>query len=248
MSTNTEDLNKELIFGILKDSADNFFGRRSRLETEIEFIKNKIEELKLKAKQIEDVKNIIQLMVITQENWMKFSDILGVDLGSFNVEIKKISACPFSLFLKSKYKKCFFYYYNVLFKKIEIYKYGEEIYDKEEKIKKISFNYYLLIKIIKQINKKIDEINTYYSPSKFLQFSKEISSSITSLDKSNVTGSMFVYDIDNDFKFNKLSLSEFELKEYPDIPSLNKKLVKKINSLLNIIYRDHRKKIQSLFK
>lgn len=238
-------LGEELLYNLLKESADNFFGRRVRVEKDIEFLKEKIEELKKRKNRIENLKKILAWLLVTPDNWKKFWELLKVDISyPENLDFNNFNSCKISIFFWWRYKNIFLRYYNILHKEIEYYLYGEEIYDSKNKMKKITFNYNLLFKLIEEINRKIKDINTFYTPTKFLQFSKKMTMNV---DNSDITGSMFVYNIDDNFKIKSLELEKMGIPAYQEIP-FGKNTEKKIFNFLKKIYKRNKKEIKNRLK
>ncbi|MDQ7032657.1 MAG: hypothetical protein Q9M37_08105 [Desulfonauticus sp.] len=240
MSSFSEDLTKELAASVLKETADNFFGHRRNIELEIDFLKKNIQELKKQAQKIEDLKAILANFLVTKENWVKFWENLNIQMDYTPYATQEIN-CPFALFLRKKYKKCFCLYYLQLSKKIKEYREGKVKLVKNRK--QVTFHYDLAVKLIDKINSDIENVNKYYSPSEFLQFCKQVS--LDDSQKADITGSGFVYNIDQEFKFKKMTADDFGLKVYPYLPT-DKKTVKKILSFLDSVYTNHKKHIKSI--
>jgi len=242
MSTKRDGINQVLIEDMLRDSAENFFGRRVHLEQEITLLKEKIEHLSSLIQRIKKYQAILAALLVTQDNWQQlFKQILKIELDYPENKLNKVSSCPWSLFFKTKYKKCFWLYYQSLADSVEVYLFGQEEIEPKTKIKKVSFHYELALKWIERLNKEISQLNAYYKPSDFLQFSKRMQS----LEGQDNLGGGMVYTLDKDFKYQKLDPKELGLVYYPRLP-VGEAVRKKINLFLDGVYVKHELAIKAL--
>jgi len=242
MPTKRDGINQVLIEDMLRDSAENFFGRRVNLEQEITLLKEKIAQLAHLIQRINTHQRTLATLLITQDNWTRlFKEVLKVELDYPQNKLNQISGCPWSLFFKTKYKKCFWTYYQSMAQAIEIYWFGKEELEPKTKIKKVSFHYELALKWIKRLNQEISQLNTYYKPSDFLQFSKRMQ---TLEGQENLGGTM-VYTLDKDFKYQKLDPKRLGLVFYPRLP-VGEAVRKKLNLFLEEVYAKHESEIRNL--
>jgi len=67
------------------------------------------------------------------------------------------------------------------------------------------------------------------------------------VDNSDITGSMFVYNIDDNFKIKSLELEKMGIPAYQEIP-FGKNTEKKISNFLKKIYKRNKKEIKNRLK
>jgi hypothetical protein len=247
-----KDLAASLVEEGLREAAEEFFGRRVRLEEEADLLRDLVAELQKQQGRVYHFRNLLHFLLLDgdQEVITKFYSELSVDLTEHdilydknNVKIEDIIV-PFSITKGKLYKKMVYDVYKLLSIEIETYYNGK--YNKDNSIpgkKFLTVNYNNLKKMIDDVNRRIEETNRYSKTSDVLQFSKRMD--VEAQDKERITDSGVCYTLDEEMKLQTIDFDSLGLPRFTPLPR-GSDVEQKVHAFLGRLYKDHKQQILQL--
>lgn len=240
----------ELADEALKEAASTFFGKRRKLEDDIELFESKVDELKKKADEVKNIISAINKLLLRKQYrdifWLipgtkEFAQIEEQEaLSRTNIDI------PFGLTLFSRYFRLVQELYERTAEKIKVYNHGEYTNHPDIPGKKVaSISYSYIARWLDEINANIDKINYYHKSSDVLQFAKRID--VLKMEKEKIAGADFKYDLDEEMKISHLQMDDYNIPEFSDIPQ-GKDLHGRIKKVCAKAFASNKKEIGGLLK
>jgi len=226
MSKDLNGLADELMEETLSEAAGTFFGRRKRLEEEIELLQNKIETLKQMEAEVLMRAGDLHYLLLEGRAADDFYKALDVDAGVFVEAVDP--AVRFGRIRKQKalttagrYAKTVAEAYERLREAAHIYMHGSYVEDKEGR-KRLTLNYGQIRDWCGELNKQIEKINAEASPSEVLAYVKKLD--VDATEKAKITGAGSSYDesLDHEMAFDVLDCTGIDLTVAPDLPEVGK--------------------------
>ncbi|MFP4169316.1 MAG: hypothetical protein ACLFSY_10815 [Desulfonatronovibrionaceae bacterium] len=242
-----EDLTDEA----MKEAADTFFGKRRKLEEEIELFKNKTEELKDKARDIKRLVSLINSLLLREHHSRMFWQIFGAeDLSSVQEEPAPTEAditLPFALRPFSRYYRFLTVLYRATAEAVQVYNHGKYIQHPDVPGKKVvTISYSYLNRWLEQLNTRIDRLNYYHKSSDVLQFAKRMD--VQQAVKERIAGADLTYSLDEDLKMDALDLADYDIPIFPDLPELSAGLKKRIKKAAARVYSKNKNEVRARLK
>jgi hypothetical protein len=247
-----KDLVASLVEEGLREAAEEFFGRRVRLEEEADLLRDLVAELQKQQGRVYHFRNLLHFLLLDgdQEVIMKFYSEVSVDLtendiiyDKSNVRIEDIIV-PFSLTKEKLFTKLVYDVYKLLSIEIEAYYNGKYHKDKSIPGKKIlTVNYNNLKKMIDDVNRRIEETNRCSKASDVLQFSKKMD--VETQDKERITDSGVCYTLDEEMKLQSIDFDSLGLPRFTPLPR-GREVEQKVHLFLGRLFKEHKQQILQL--
>jgi hypothetical protein len=249
-----KDIASRLIEEGLKEAADEFFGKRVRLESEAALLHELARELKKTEGKVLHWRNLLHYLLLEgdKETNVSFYSAIGVDVSEdelgYDPEDVRLDhvILPFSLRTKKLYQNIIKDIYHNLASGIEGYYNGVYYEDRRMPGKKIlSIHYDKLKTMTEELNRRIENNNSFSKASEMLQFTKKLD--VDAQDKERITDSGIGYTIDEELRINTVDFKGFGLVQFTPLPQ-GKKVRERIDSFLDSLYREHKQKIVELLE
>ncbi|WP_045215320.1 hypothetical protein [Desulfonatronovibrio magnus] len=240
---------EDIVDETLKEAADNFFGKRRKIDSELELLDKHIRQLQQKAQTVE--RSISRLNYLLPGNDMvkAFWAKLGLKdslYSAVSADWSGDAILPWAMTLKSKYRKTVLIFYSDLQKLVHDYLHGKYIDDPEVKGKKVmTCNLLHLKEWVEDLNKEIDNINCSNRPDDVMAFTRRINVSESS--KRESVGSGLEYTYDQELCFQPVDFDKFGLPEYPELKKVQE-VQEKISDFCNITFSDNKELIKNVLK
>jgi hypothetical protein len=247
-----KDIASSLVEEGLKEAADEFFGKRVRLESEVALLHELARELKKMEAKVLHWRNLLHFLLLEGDRATiaAFYSAIEVDVRedelAYDPEEVKLEdiIMPFSLRTKTLYKKIFSDVYKNLSTSIEGYYNGAYYEDRMMPGKKIlSIHYDKLKEITRDLNRRIEKNNVFSKASEILQFTKKLD--VDAQDKERITDSGINYTLDEELQIGTVKFKDFGLSQFTQLPQ-GKKVQERIHSFLDSIYRERKERIVEL--
>ncbi|WP_028575770.1 hypothetical protein [Desulfonatronovibrio hydrogenovorans] len=231
----------ELADETLKEAADTFFGRRKKIDQELELFSQQVEQVRKKAREVESRAACLNQALPGQDSRFDFWQALGLEKSLYAKALAECSeqvSRPVSLTLRGRYEKTLVQLYEELRLKVDDYLFGRYIDHPEIKGKKtLTPNLAALKKWSKDLNQEIEKVNCSNRPDDVLAFTRRMD--IEESSKRESVGSGLEYRFNQELCFKPVDFDSLELKEYPEL-SRDKKIRKIIAEVAGRIF-DHKK-------
>jgi hypothetical protein len=247
-----KDIASSLVEEGLKEAAEEFFGRRVRLEEEVDLLRSLAADLKKMEQKVIHWRNLLYYLLLDgdREAIDRFFSAISVDLHEEEFEYNKDDVVldnilvPFSFLKKNKYKKIVLDVYHNLSISIETYYNGEFYTDKFHPGKKIlSVHYNQLEKITDDLNREIEKNNLYSKTSDILQFAKKMD--VDAENKERIIDTGVHYTLDEEMKLDTVDFRGFGLAQFTLLPQ-GKEVKEKVFSFLGVLYTENKHRIHEL--
>jgi hypothetical protein len=249
-----KDIASSLVEEGLREAAEEFFGRRVRLEEEVDLLRSLAEDLKKMEQKVIHWRNLLYYLLLDGENKIikKFFSSISVDLHEEEFEYDKGDVAlgdiiaPFSFSKKNKYKKIFLDVYHNLSISIDTYYNGEYYKDAYHPGKKIlSVHYSQLERITDDLNREIEKNNKYSKTSEILQFSKKMD--VDAQNKERIIDTGVQYTLDEEMKLETVDFHDFGLAQFTPLPQ-GKEVKEKVFSFLEVLYIENKHRIHEILE
>lgn len=240
-------LSEEMAEETLKEAADTFFGRRKRLDQELELIFQQAEQLRKKAGLAKEKASTLNYLFPDEDSRKLFWEKL--DLGdSVYAGLKgrwtEKTQPPRALTMKGRYQKSVLTLYDDLRAMVRDYIHGRYIDHPEIKGKKVLTPSLANLKAwAEKINKEIEEVNCSSKPDDVLAFARRID--VNESSKRESFGSGLEYSFDQELCFSPLDFSSLNMEELPLLPG-EKKDYNNITSVAAIVYREKKDQVRAI--
>ncbi|MFN2342406.1 MAG: hypothetical protein ABR542_03525 [Desulfonatronovibrio sp.] len=209
----------DLVDETLKEAADTFFGKRKKIDEELNLFDLQVEKVQGIAGKIKFNLNRLNYMLIDDAGREFFWRELGLDetvYAAAKGQWQKNGSLPHAFTLRGKYLKSVRFLYESLRKSVEDYLHGHYIEHPEVKGKKVMTpNLSNLKNWADDINELIEEVNCSNNPDDVLAFTRRMD--VDQSSKRESVGSGLEYNYENELCFKPLDFSTFDLTEYPDL-------------------------------
>jgi hypothetical protein len=249
-----KDIASSLVEEGLKEAADEFFGKRVRLESEVALLHELARELKKMESKVLHWRNLLHFLLLEGDRVTiaAFYSAIEIDVRddelAYDPEEVKLEdiIMPFSLRTKTLYQKIVHDIYHNLAVSIEGYYRGTYYEDRMMPGKKIlSIHYDKLMEMTKDLNRRIENNNTFSKASEILQFTKKLD--VDAQDKERITDSGINYTLDEELRINSIRVEDYGLTRFTPLP-LGKSVELRIHSFLDSIYREQKDRITDLMQ
>lgn len=221
---NRADYLDSLVEEGLIEAAENFFGRRKNLEVEIEEFQALLGALANQASKVRYWRRILLLLLFDETSLLsELFQSLGVDsiaateiFGDPTPDVTNLGL-PYALTMGGRYRKMLVQIYLKAAEAVDEYYYGRHYADKTIKTKKVlSVHYHMVQDVCRDLNKKIQTLNTFSRPSDMLQFTKRIN--VESSDKERIVDAGVEYTLDDDMSFKPIHCDKLPLPMFVPLP------------------------------
>jgi hypothetical protein len=234
----------------LAEAAGTFFGKRKRLEDEINLFHEKCRELVQIGQKVVDRGHGLGFLLLQGEGLAGLYKALGVawekgnplDGSSHAKDVVPGSG----IFARSRYWKSVYQTYAALYASLDVYTNGRYLDDPSRPGgKKRTICLATITEWGTRINDRIKALNETNQPSQVLQFAKQFR--VDEMEKENITGAGVVYNLDEDLSFACVDLSQCGFFEFPVLPRPQdvKRIIKSYSLEL---YREHRTRLKTILQ
>lgn len=221
---NRSDYLDSLVEEGLVEAAENFFGRRKDIEVEIEEFQSLIAALDKQASKVKYWRRILLLLLFDETPLLaELYQLFGVDpaavtgvQGDPTPDVVNL-ALPYALTTGGRYRKMLVQTYLQVAEAVDEYYYGRHYSDKIIKTKKVlSVHYHMVQDVCRDLNKKIETLNTFSRPSDMLQFTKRIN--VESAEKERIVDAGVQYTLDDEMSFKPMKCDKLPLATFVPLP------------------------------
>ncbi|MFW5722245.1 MAG: hypothetical protein ACOCWT_02995 [Desulfohalobiaceae bacterium] len=222
-----EELSENLRDEVLQEAADTLFGKRRAIEQEISLFYDKVEELRKVLKNVQLHQKGLHFLLLDNDPdaVAGFYRSIGVDPGRIpEIETDHPSReafpekLPFAFTAKGRYAKGLFLSYGAFARAVAEYLSGRTYNDPDDpRVKRVTVNRKALEKWHGELNRKIEDLNRDYAPSRSLDFAKRLDvEQSEKADKMACTLSRS--NLDEDMAFPTIDWGGLNLPDYPELP------------------------------
>ncbi len=222
-----EELSENLRDEVLQEAADTLFGKRRAIEQEISLFHEKVGELRDVLGNVQLHQKGLHILLLDNDNdaVAGFYRAIGVDPGQIpEIETDDFSreafpvTLPFAFTAKGKYAKGLFFSYDAFARAVAAYMNGQTYNDPEDpRVKRVTVNLKALEKWHGELNRKIENQNRDYAPSRSLDFAKRMD--VEQSEKADkMACTLSSSNLDQDMAFPTIDWGCLELPEYPELP------------------------------
>lgn len=234
----------------LAEAADTFFGKRKRLEDEINLFHEKCRELVQIGQRVVDRGHGLGFLLLNGEALADFYQALVVAWEKGNPLDGSSHAgdvVPGSgMFARTRYWKSVYQTYAALYTSLDVYTNGRHLDDPSRPGgKKRTICLATITKWGARINERIEALNQDNQPSQVLQFAKQFR--VDEMEKENITGGGVVYNLDDDLSFARVDLSQCGFFEFPVLPR-PREVKKTIKAHCLELYKQHRTRLETVLR
>jgi hypothetical protein len=242
-----EYLSEEMAEETLKEAADTFFGRRKRLDQELELFYRQADQLREKSGLAMEKARNLNYLFPDEDSTRLFWERMGlgdsVYKGLGRRWSEKIQP-PGALTMKGRYRKCVLLLYDELRSMVDDYVHGRYIDHPEIKGKKVVTPSLSNLKAwAEKINKEIEDVNSCSKPDDVLAFARRMDTDESA--KRESVGSGLEYRFDDELCFSPLDFGSLGMDELPVLPG-DKKDYKNIASVLELVYREKKDQVRAI--
>ena len=221
------ELSENLRDEVLQEAADTLFGKRRAIEQEISLFHEKVGELRDVLGNVQHHQKGLHYLLLGNDDdaVAGFYRSIGVDpvlIPEIEIDDPLREAfpvkLPFAFTAKGKYSKGLFLSYGPFAHAVASYMYGRTYNDPEDpRVKRVSVNLKALEKWHGELNKKIEDLNRDYAPSRSLDLAKRLD--VEQSEKADkMACTLSSSNLDQDMAFPTIDWECLELPEYPDLP------------------------------
>lgn len=240
-------LSEEMAEETLREAADTFFGRRKRLDQELEMLHRQADQLREKSGLALEKARSLNYLFPDEDSKKLFWDRLGLGdsvYSGLDRQWSEKNRPPGALTMKGRYRKCVLSLYDDLSSLVHDYVHGRYIDHPEIKGKKIATPSLSNLKAwAEKINKEIEEVNSCSKPDDVLAFARRMD--ISESAKRESVGSGLEYRFDDELCFSPLDFSSLGMDELPVLPG-DKKDYKNIASVLELVYKEKKDQVRAV--
>ncbi len=241
----------ELATEVLSEAAQTFFGLRKELETEIEHFEQWAQTLAEIGQRVQHAQRIVHKILMNKELVQDFYHVLGLpvperlELAEMHEVALRISM-PFAWTLRGRYFKLLLAGYSRLHAVVWEYLHGGYRKDPAHPQKKIAvFGYEKLQDWARNINLKIEKMNTQQAPSEVLQFVKNLD--VQGCEMEKCIGASCEVDRNSGLLFPPVDFSAYSLPVVPEMPP-PAKIRRTLQVFCNGLFPRRKMEIQKLFQ
>jgi hypothetical protein len=247
-----KDIASSLVEEGLREAAEEFFGRRVRLEEEVEVLESLAVDLKKIERRVLHWRNLLYFLLLdgNLRVLQDFYSAISIDVHQEELTYEREDVflndilIPFSISKSKLYQKVFDDIYHQLASSINQYFNGSYTVDRAIPGKKvISIHYHQLKTLVDDLNERIKENNRYSKASEILQFTKKMD--VDAQDKERITDSGLRYTLDEEMELKQIDFGELGLARFTPLPK-GKDVDEKIRSFLSRLYRDNKQQVLEL--
>lgn len=239
----------DLVDETLKEAADTFFGKRKKIDEELNLFEVQVKKVQGIAEKIKVNLNRLNYLLIDaagRELFWKELDLSESIYPTIKGKWQKNGELPSAFTLKGKYLKSVRFLYENLRQSVDDYLHGHYIEHPEVKGKKIMTpNLSNLKKWADEINELIDEVNCSNNPDDVLAFTRRMD--VDQSSKRESVGSGLEYNYQDDLCFKPIEFSTLGLTEYPDL-SGNKETYSRVKKASLLIFNDKKEIIKKAIR
>ncbi len=241
-------LSEELVDETLREAADTFFGKRKKIDEELELFYSQVQKLQDQADTIRKKTACLNFILLDDPSdmfWKKLE--LGDSVYvSIKGECEEKADLPRALTLKGVYRKTVLSRYDELRNMVHDYLHGRHVDHPEIKGKKVvTPNLTNLRAWAEKLNKEIEQINSCNRPDDVLAFARRVD--ITESSKRESVGSGLEYGFNQELCFHPVEFDSLELENYPELPA-EKKDYKKIAGVAELICRENKEQVRQVLE
>lgn len=246
-----KDLSDALSDEFMSEVADNFFGTRKALDDAFDYFDEKVNSLTNKIEKLYRRSAYLKCMSLGGDNYRKFWISIDIDPEPFIVPegypCEKVSEKrPFSFTARGGFIKSFGMAYERLHESVEDYIVGNYIDSPDGNGKKIlTANRTDLVKLCESINANVRKVNSEFTPSSILQFTKSLNPESAIKDKIGSSDSGHSNKFDNDMRFMEIDFASLGLPDFPLLPE-EKKISNSIVEFCDELYSENKDLIKKL--
>ncbi|RQD66609.1 MAG: hypothetical protein D5R98_02100 [Desulfonatronovibrio sp. MSAO_Bac4] len=209
----------DLVDETLKEAADTFFGKRKKIDEELNLFGDQVKKVQRIAEKIKFNLNRLNYLLVDDAGRELFWRALDLDetvYPTIKGQWQKNGTLPNAFTLKGKYLKSVRFLYENLQKSVEDYLHGHYVEHPEVKGKKVMTpNLNNLKKWADEINELIEEVNSSNNPDDVLAFTRRMD--VDQCSKRESVGSGLEYNYKDELCFKPLEFSTLDLADYPDL-------------------------------
>lgn len=223
MPGHISDMADDLAAEVLSEAAETFFGQRKALESEIEIFHKKVEALRKVGERALLSQSIMHRVLVDQKVIQDFYSTLGVPAPELlrTATIPEVAAHvprSFAWTLRGRFFKLLFKSYAAMHMVVEEYRHGGYKNDPADSRRKIAmFGYLKIRKWARQINEKVNTVNTQQAPSEVLRFVKGLD--VQETEKEKCIGASCEVGRDKGMLFPCVDFEVLALPDFPELPS-----------------------------
>ncbi len=240
-------LSDEMAEETLKEAADTFFGKRKKIDDELDLFFKQAEQLRLRDSSVKEKVSRLNYLLPDDDSVNLFWNKLGLGdsvYPSIKGQWKESATLPWALTLKGKYQKTVLSLYDDLISLVQDYLYGRYVDHPEIKGKKIiTPNLSYLKTRAEDINSQINEINCSSKPDDVLAFTRRMD--VNESSKRESVGSGLEYSFDQELCFEPVDFDSLGLTPYPELPA-GKKDLNNIAQVSKSIFREKKDRVRTI--
>ena len=228
----------------LEEAADNFFGRRKALETDMDHFRQQAEKLRDMGRSACTALESLHFVLIQGQGVDLFYERLELDppddrdvSHSGRWTLQQEVTLPWALGRKWRYVRLVKKVYQAAQKKIHAYLHGMHYDDPDVPGRKVqSLNLEQLRQRFEKLNAQVENLNQHYRPEDVLLFAKRMDVERAEAEESMGAGGE--YTLRGDLAFTPLDWDLLSLPDLPDLPELWK-IEKLLVALCRELYDTH---------
>ena len=242
-----EYLSDEMVEETLKEAADTFFGKRKKIDQEMELLFEQAKQLRRKAVLLEEKTSRLNYLLLDDDSRSLFWSKIGLEdsvYPSIEGQWKEKISLPWAMTRKGKYQKSVLTLYDDLKFLVRDYLYGRHVDHPEIKGKKvITPNLTNITAWAENINEEIQEINSSSKPDDVLAFTRRMD--VDESAKRECVGAGLEYNFDQELCFKPVDFSSLGLAQYPELPD-DKKVYAGIAGVCVSVYKEKKDLVKAV--
>ncbi|MFP4325926.1 MAG: hypothetical protein ACLFP9_07890 [Desulfonatronovibrio sp.] len=239
-------LSEDLVDETLREAADTFFGKRKKVDEDLELFYGQVQELQNQSDTIRKKTACLNYLLLDDPSgtfWKKLD--LGDSVYAFiKGKCEGKTELPWALSFKGVYRKAVLSMYDDLRLLVHDYLHGRYADHPEIKGKKIvTPNLSNLKAWAEDLNNEIEQINSCNRPDDVLAFARRVD--VTESSKRESVGSGLEYAFNQELCFQPVDFDSLELENYPELPA-EKKDYKTITRAAESIFRENKEQARQV--
>ncbi len=240
-------LSNEMAEETLKEAADTFFGKRKKIDDEIELLREQAKKIQAMAKKIRAKASGLNFMLLDQDWINKFWARLGLGESvypSIKGEWKGKESMPWAMTIRGRYQKAVLSLYQELGSLVRDYTHGRYIDHPSIKGKKvITPNFSSLKTWAESINRDIEAINCSSRPDDVMSFTRRMN--VEEDSKREQVGSGLEYKYDEQLCLTPVDFDSLELEQFPELP-FKKSHLETVRDLCRSICTENKERVRAV--
>jgi hypothetical protein len=221
--TGIESLSDILAKEALTDIAENFFGARRDMDSQLERFDLLLAEVRARGEAADRAGCLLNFLLL--QGWAvdPFYQAIGVDPGEFKLQsrcaLDRPPDIPFALTRRGAYSKMVLAAYGEFQRAVDVFLNGENVQDARTGRMRLTPHFQQLLELAVAINARIHDLNSNMSPVCVLQYVKTFDPAL--MEKEKIVGLAPAGEgcsIDEKLAFRPVDIAAVEALDRPELP------------------------------